>query len=281
MGVVPFQSLEDYWVTTTKLHQVASLMLSKRFSLIRRTIHFNDNTKAKDSTDRFFKVRPLVESIRSTCLNVPETPRQSIDEVMLAYKGRTAGNLCQYIKSKPTKWGYKLFSRASDDSLIHDMVLYQGKETFVSHTVPLEETVKDTAFRTKIVVVLAKTIKLKNVVIFADNYFSSIDLLIVLKEQFGFNYTGTARENRIGKPPLMTTEMMNKKSITKSTIEYCSNDEGILIAKWKDNKVVTLIINDKGIEPISKIQRYDKETHKKVLVDCPFSFYRMDLSSQR
>ena len=91
----------------------------------------------------------------------------------------------------------------------------------------------------------------------------------VLKGKFGFRYTGTARENRIGKPPLMTTEMMNKKSITKSSIEYCSNDEGILIAKWKDNKVVTLITNDKGIEPISKIQRYDKETNKKVLVDCP------------
>ena len=135
-----------------------------------------------------------------------------------------------------------MFSRASDDGLIHDMVLYQGKETFVSHTVPLEETEKDADFSTKIVVVLAKTIKLENVVIFADNYFSSIDLVRVLKEQFGFRYTGTARENLIGKPTVMTTEMMNKKSITKSTIEYCSKDEGILIAKWKDNKDVSLTL---------------------------------------
>ena len=107
MGVVPLPSLEDYWATTTKVHQVASLMSSKRFSLIRRTIHFNDNTKVKDSTDRFFKVRPLVESIRSACLNVPETPRQSIDEVMVAYKGRTAGNLRQYIK-KGNKVGIQI-----------------------------------------------------------------------------------------------------------------------------------------------------------------------------
>lgn len=34
--------------------------------------------------------------------NEPQTPKQAIDEVMVAYKGKTAGNLRQYIKTNQT-----------------------------------------------------------------------------------------------------------------------------------------------------------------------------------
>ena len=171
MGVNTLPSLDDYWAMTTKCPQVASIMSSKRFRLLRRMIHFNDNSKAKDSSDRFFKVRPSVESIRKTCLSVAETNRQSIDEVMVAYKGRTAGNLRQYIKSKPTKWGYKLFSRASDDGFIHDMIMYQGQTTFSSHDVSLEEDETAQAISTRVGMTLARTMRSKSSVIYADNFF--------------------------------------------------------------------------------------------------------------
>lgn len=58
---------------------------------------------------------------------------------MFAYKGKAAGNPRQYIKNKSDKWGFKLFSRASEDCFIHDLVLYQGKTMLEAHSVPMSE----------------------------------------------------------------------------------------------------------------------------------------------
>lgn len=46
---------------------------------------------------------------------------------MVGYKGKTFGNPRQYIKIKSPKWRFKLFTRASEDGFIHDIILYQGE----------------------------------------------------------------------------------------------------------------------------------------------------------
>ena len=54
----------------------------------------------------------------------------------------------------------------------------------------------------------------------------------------------------------------------RSTVDYCSNEDGILVAKWKDSRVATMITNDVGVEPINQIERYDKETKRNIMVNC-------------
>jgi Sec7-like guanine-nucleotide exchange factor len=103
MGVILLPSMDDYWKMNTRIPQVANAMSRDRFKMIRSYLHFNDNDKAAGSTDRFFKVRPLLDGTRAAILKIPETPLQSVDEVMIAYKGTRAGNLRQYIASKPDK----------------------------------------------------------------------------------------------------------------------------------------------------------------------------------
>ena len=133
MGVIHLPSIDDYWNVNTRIPQVADLMSSKRFKSIRATLHFNDNDQAKGSQDRFFKIRPVINYITKQFLEVPAMPMNSVDEVMVAYKGTMAGNLRQYIRNKPDKWGYKLFCRASVDGFIHDILMYQGETTFIAH----------------------------------------------------------------------------------------------------------------------------------------------------
>ncbi|XP_061587448.1 uncharacterized protein LOC133452244 [Cololabis saira] len=137
MGISEPPSVDDYWAMDTRIPQVANVMSSKRFKQMKRFVHFNDNTQIPGTIDRFFKIRPLFNFLNTAFRNEPQTPKQSVDEVMIAYKGKTAGNLRQYIKSKPDKWGFKLFARAPEDGFIHDMVLYQGKTTLEAHGVPL------------------------------------------------------------------------------------------------------------------------------------------------
>ncbi|XP_038131517.1 piggyBac transposable element-derived protein 2-like [Cyprinodon tularosa] len=45
--------------------------------------------------------------------------------------------------------------------------------------------------------------------------------------------------------------------------------EVILVLRWKDNKVVTLLSTDMGVEPLSSVYRFSSESKKKEPVSCP------------
>lgn len=136
MGIVQLPSVADYWAMETRVPQVANIMSLKRFCMMKRMVHFNDNAQICGTINRFFKIRPLFSFLTTAFRSEQQTPKQSVDEVMVAYKGKTAGNLRQYIKNKPLKWGFKLFARASEDGFVHNVVLYQGKMTAEAHDVP-------------------------------------------------------------------------------------------------------------------------------------------------
>lgn len=269
MGLVELPSVDDYWARETRVPQVADLMSSKRFRLLKRVIHFNDNTKMTSTSDRFFKVRPLFSLLTSVFRCEPQTPKQSVDEVMVAYRGKTAGNLKRYVKNNRDKWGFKLFARASEDGFIHDMVLYQGKGTLEAHDVLLTPEQKALKCTSQIVSVLASTMSSPTTTtIFADNFFTSLELVRYLRDQ-KCRYTGTVRDNCIRKSPLMSSKKMEKKAVPRGTCDYVTSDDGILAVRWKDNKIVTLLSTDMGVEPMSSVTRYCSETKTKVPVSCP------------
>ncbi|RXN38666.1 piggyBac transposable element-derived 3-like protein [Labeo rohita] len=87
MGVFNFPSLEDYWHHESRFSVIADIMPRKRFQLLRRYIHFNDNQQCSENPDRFYKIRPLFEMLRKQCLLIPSTYKHSVDEVMIGYKG--------------------------------------------------------------------------------------------------------------------------------------------------------------------------------------------------
>ncbi|XP_051957445.1 piggyBac transposable element-derived protein 3-like [Xyrauchen texanus] len=269
MGIAELPAVEDYWAMETRVPQVANLMSSKRFRLMKRLVLFNDNTQIPGTIDRFFKVQPLFSHLNAVFRSEPQTPKQSVDEVMVAYKGKTAGNLRQYIKNKPDKWGFKLFARASEDGFIHDMVLYQGKNTLEAHGVPLTPEQTAMGVTSQIVSVLASTMSSSTTTaIFADNFFTSLEIVRYLKDK-NCRYTGTARDNRIGRPPLKIIKEMENKAVPRGTYDYVTIDDGILALRWKDNRIVTLLSTDMGAEPISSVHRYCSETKRKEQVSCP------------
>ncbi|KAJ8372398.1 hypothetical protein AAFF_G00289730 [Aldrovandia affinis] len=45
MGISELPSVDDYWAMDTRVPQVANLMSAKRFKLMKRLVHFNDNTQ--------------------------------------------------------------------------------------------------------------------------------------------------------------------------------------------------------------------------------------------
>jgi len=88
-------SIDDYWAMETRVPQVANLMsnlksrisfginkvifysiLSNRFRLMKRLVHFNDNTQIPDTIDRFFKIWPLFNHLNTAFRSDPQTPKQ-------------------------------------------------------------------------------------------------------------------------------------------------------------------------------------------------------------
>ncbi|CAK1600982.1 unnamed protein product [Parnassius mnemosyne] len=128
MGVVKMPSYRDYWSQTLRHAPIADVMPLKKYEKIRKYLHFSNNIDAND--DRYFKIRPILEKIRQTCLLVKEEGRYRIDEMMVPYKGTRAGSRRQYLPKKPKKWGFKMFIRAGVSGLVYDFLPYGDDNTF-------------------------------------------------------------------------------------------------------------------------------------------------------
>jgi len=269
MGVILLPSMDDYWKTGTRINQIADIMSRDRFKMIRSYLHFQDNEAETENTDRFHKVRPLLKHLRQQFLKLPETPVQSVDEVMIAYKGTRAGNLRQYIANKPDKWGFKFFARASADGIIHDLIPYQGATTFENIDVELSSNESTMNMSSKVIISMSKSLAvLEGSIICADNFFTSYDVARYLLDKYNCMYTGTARETRIHRPDLRPTSEMNKRNVARGAMDFKSCN-GVLAVKWKDNKVVTMLSTATGVHPIGTVQRYDKIAKCKKDIPCP------------
>ncbi|KRX23486.1 PiggyBac transposable element-derived protein 2 [Trichinella nelsoni] len=130
MELVPKPRYSIYWSTELRCDAIADAMSRNRFREVLRYLHFNDNSEAvfdRESPryDRLFEIRPLIESIRQSCLRLEQEEYQSIDEEIIPYKGRN--KLKQYIPKKPKKWGIKVNARTGLSGLWYDFCFYEGK----------------------------------------------------------------------------------------------------------------------------------------------------------
>ncbi|CAH2089681.1 unnamed protein product [Euphydryas editha] len=211
MGVHKLPAYTDYWAKLTRCDKVANIMTLKKFQLLRRYLHFNDNLK--DDGDRYYKVRPVLQIIRQNCLQVEEESHFSIDEMMIPHKGTRAGSRKQYIKNKPKKWGYKMFVRAGVSGIVYDFLIYGGDDTFRFHSFTDEEI--SMGLGSKVVLALAKSIRQTACkVLCFDNFFTSIELLQYLRNECGIFAMGTIRANRLrGAEKKLPTDKNLKKRV--------------------------------------------------------------------
>ncbi|XP_041664121.1 piggyBac transposable element-derived protein 2-like isoform X2 [Cheilinus undulatus] len=266
MGVFPFPAIGDYWAAESRFPPVADTMSVKRFQVLRRYVHFSDNFQTEGSTDRYTKIRPLFDMFRQQCLLIPATNRQSVDKVMVAYKGSRAGNLLQ---NKLDKWGFKIFCRGSSSGIIHDFILYQGATTFCN--IQEEEVahlgLEDLHLGAKVVSILCNTIANKEAtVVFYDDFFTSHTLVKMLHTNLGIRSVGTARENLTGGAILLSDKELEKQE--RGAVDFCSSS-GVIAVKWYGSKCVTLLSNACGVEPLSSVKRFSKDAQQKVGVPCP------------
>lgn len=137
-----------------------------RFEIIKKFLHFSNNEEAPanddPSYDRAYKVRYVINHLNRAFQNCREPEKQqSIDERMVKFKGHNI--MRQFIKSKPVKWGFKLWMRCGSKSgYTHDIDVYTGKSNDQSSSVGLGE---------KVVFNLTKSLIGTGCMVFMDNFF--------------------------------------------------------------------------------------------------------------
>jgi len=128
MGIVRMPGVRYYWESETRYHPVADVIARNRFQKLLTVFHFVDNFSITDEVkagDRLWKLRPWLEAFRQNCLKVIPDEVNSIDEMMVPYKGRTS-RLKQYMRGKPHPWGFKIWARTGVCGILHDFDVYQG-----------------------------------------------------------------------------------------------------------------------------------------------------------
>ncbi|KAG5856148.1 hypothetical protein ANANG_G00004940 [Anguilla anguilla] len=118
MALLKAHEVRDHW-SQKKLYDspfCRSVMSQSRFRLIASTLHLSDpdedaENEAKRGTpeyDGLLAIRPIIDSLKNACKAFYH-PRQqlSINERTVAYKAQLS--VRRYAKTKPGKWGFKLF----------------------------------------------------------------------------------------------------------------------------------------------------------------------------
>ena len=149
---------------------------------------------------------------------------------------------------------------------MYDFFIYEGKPTANNETGNT-----DLEYLQKSVQVVAKLCQnlpnRQNHKLFSDNWFSTLELMIYLKNK-RILAVGTIRLKRLGGCCVFSNKDLQKTG--RGSSDYrTDNNSGIIVVKWADNNVVQLVSNFAGIEPMTSIERWCKKEKKRKDIPSP------------
>ena len=139
----------------------ASTMSGRRFEILLRTMNCSDD----NDTSRLSKVNLLLNAlIENFQKHYHPYENLSLDESLLLHKGRLS--LRQYIKGKKAKYGIKFYELCSPNGYVHNIEIYEEKQTEDANNSKLEALVFS----------LMKPFINKSHHLVMDNYYNSLNL---------------------------------------------------------------------------------------------------------
>ena len=211
-GLEKVVNCTDYWTTVGDSFLLygrsfagRSIISRNKFFSLGRFLHVSD-IDTEDLDDRLCKVRPMMEHLNDSSQRYLQPDLNiSIDECMVKSKGRFP--MCQYIKSKPVKWCFKLWCLCnSETGYTYLFTVYRGKQGEVRSSNGLAYDV---------VVDLVKGLENQGYRLFTNNFYSSPILFEYLKAN-GFEACGTIDIKRRNVPKCLKSL---KTELAKSCTE--------------------------------------------------------------
>lgn len=269
MAMVKFDHIADYWRQNHffSLPLPSQIMPRDRYRTISWNLHLsdpdedvhNDNKKGTPEHDRLFRVKPLMDQINNACKSFYHPHKHlAVDERMVASKAKNM--MSQYVKAKPTKWGFKLFVLAdSKNGYTVDFSIYTGKRDFPSgHGLPYD-----------VVMSLVRPSYLgTGYHIYTDNFYTSTKLFKALHDR-KIAACGTYRLN-LKDGPRTDLNALTKKS-ERGSIRWI-REGPIVYVKWMDAREVSICSTIHPAHSGETVQRRMRErggSWTKKTIPCP------------
>lgn len=259
-------SKRNYWENSKDLKNlmVSEAMRRDRFLQICKFIHLANNNNI-DKSDKMYKLRSLTDKLKEKFIQhfVPEQSL-SYDESMIRYFGRHGCK--QFIRGKPVRFGYKVWSLNTPSGYLINFEIYQGKN-------PRSNTEYEKAYGKAAAPLLQMIEEMGDkrqyrYNFFFDNLFTGANLLCTLKANC-YGGTGTIRDNRLpNNCPFLSKKILEKQSRGDFSA-ILERESGILYVRWLDNKVVTMASTSYGVAPVKTVERFSRTDKKIVNVPRP------------
>jgi Transposase IS4 len=258
MGIVCMNDPRGYWEETTQQSFVSSTFPRDRFFALLRSLRFNAEAD-DDEGERnpLHQLCPLMDHIHAASQKYFAPGKyQSLDEAMIAFKGRS--NMRQHIAKKKSPTGFKvwmLIDCATNFVVAFDV--YTGAKGK-----PREEN----ASANVVLQLVRKGLQQKHHVLVMDGFFTSVHLMkeLLAVDQYAL---GTTRINRRGFPK--KTLLSDAEGMARGEWKWRQHREKreICIASWMDKKPVNLISTCCNPTKESHIPR--RQGWEKINVKCP------------
>ena len=261
MGINVLPALSHYWRKDQVFHYapVANRISRDRFMDILRFLHFVDNSSLPDRAvpdyDRLCRIRPVIEAVQEACArNFHGHQHQSIDEAMIAFKGRSS--MKQYMPKKPTKRGFKVWVRSDSRSgYVCQMEFYTGKKG----------STPEVGLGGSVVTRLTRDLVGQHYSVYMDNFFTSIPLFRNLLAD-NIYATGTMRRDRKGFPEDLVD--VARRGLPSRGDSVSRQSEGLVVTVWQDTKPVTVLTTQHRPSATTTVVR-KKIDGSKINVQCP------------
>lgn len=264
-GYAPLPRRNMYWQEQSDcLNSAVSKAIRRdKFDKFMKYLHLCNNASVGDGT-RLKKVSTYLHMLRVSFQRCAYLSRFSdIDESMIEYFGKYGGSLKQFIRGKPIRFGYKVWSQNFPNGYLYNFSVYQGKDTFAADYDQPNAGSKVVWHFANNMPDLADTKQY----IFVDNFFTSLPLLQSLKEK-DIGCVGTLRRNRTQGCPL--TEQKTFRAQERGSMEVKVNENGLSIVHWNDNSCVVAASNCSSALPTKSVKRWSSSAKTYVNVPQPF-----------
>ncbi|XP_064649987.1 piggyBac transposable element-derived protein 4-like [Lineus longissimus] len=258
MGIIHKPSIALYW-STDPLYSTplfSQVMLRNRYQIILKFFHLNDNDTAlpRDNPDydRLHKLRPFIDHMFEK-FQTPYVPGQhmSLDEAMVLWKGQLSFK--QFIHSKRTRFGIKVFQLCEDNGYTYRFRIYTGQGMLEDVVWSKTET---------LVLDMMQPLLGLGYELDTDNYYTTPHLLKHLHEN-QTNACGTARKNITGFPKKLIA-----RRVELHHTAALRNDQ-LLAIKYKDSKDVLFLskFHAETVMQVRKRGRRDEMRDKPVAIN--------------
>lgn len=236
MGLNRKPQLSMYWSTRPNLRTPWFLekgLSRNRFLSILKFIRFADPNNLVPN-DRLCRIRPFLDRVENIFQhNYQPTKNVVVDESLMLYKGRL--HFRQYIKSKRSRFGVKIFSLCTSDGYMYSFDIYigQGQHQFV---LPPDNGNAVLSLSERIVVYLGRNLLDLGYSFYTDNWYTSTRLAEYLLTRDTL-LTGTIRPDR-GVPDIVRDAPLHRHQTA------FARKENLMALKYLDKRDVYLLSSE-------------------------------------